>query len=317
MSIYQCKICSQESTSKQGLGIHIAHKHKISSKEYYDTHLKQDGDGKCEECGKDTGFGNGRYNRFCCSQCITLNHRKALKNNPERFAAYKATMSGHMKRRWSDPKTPDMIALKENSCQTRAKLVSKMSKQERLERFSWYYTMDPEKLEKHIEKAGEIALKNQPNGYGHCKQGVFKPRNPKKYVGDAENIQYRSWLEFRMMSYLDNQAEVIRWASEEIAVPYLSPKDKRMHRYFPDFWVEIKMADGKIVRKIIEIKPSQECLPPVPPKKETKTSRMRYAKACLTFSVNQAKWNSCKQFCAENNFEFLVMTEKDLGVIYG
>jgi hypothetical protein len=69
-------------------------------------------------------------------------------------------------------------------------------------------------------------------------QGRFKPKNPKKYMGDPTNIIYRSGWEFKLMRYLDVHPDVIEWGSEELIVPYRSPIDGRMHRYFPDFLVK-------------------------------------------------------------------------------
>ena len=75
-------------------------------------------------------------------------------------------------------------------------------------------------------------------------QGRFKPDNPQKYKGDSSNIIYRSGWELRLMRYLDKHPHVTRWNSEEIIVPYRSPIDGKMHRYFPDFYVE-KVFHGK------------------------------------------------------------------------
>ena len=69
-------------------------------------------------------------------------------------------------------------------------------------------------------------------------QGRFKPDNPQKYKGDASNIIYRSGWELKLMRYLDKHPHVTRWNSEEIIIPYRSPIDGKMHRYFPDFYVE-------------------------------------------------------------------------------
>ena len=77
-------------------------------------------------------------------------------------------------------------------------------------------------------------------------KGRFSPKNPKKYAGDPTNIIYRSLWELRVMKYLDENAGVLEWRSEEIAIPYKSPVDGRYHRYFPDFIVKAKTADGAI-----------------------------------------------------------------------
>ena len=38
------------------------------------------------------------------------------------------------------------------------------------------------------------------------------------------------------MVYCDNNESVIEWGSEEVVIPYKSPWDGRIHRYFPDFF---------------------------------------------------------------------------------
>ena len=54
------------------------------------------------------------------------------------------------------------------------------------------------------------------------------------------------------MSYCDRNQDIVEWASEEMFVPYVSPIDKKIHRYFYDFLV--KTSSGKKV--MIEIKKS-------------------------------------------------------------
>ena len=49
-------------------------------------------------------------------------------------------------------------------------------------------------------------------------KGLYRPTNPKKYVGDPNRIVYRSLLERRFMLYCDRTPEIIAWASEEIAI---------------------------------------------------------------------------------------------------
>ena len=42
------------------------------------------------------------------------------------------------------------------------------------------------------------------------------------------------------MVYCDLNENILEWGSEEIAIPYRSPIDNRVHRYFPDFYVKLK-----------------------------------------------------------------------------
>ena len=70
--------------------------------------------------------------------------------------------------------------------------------------------------------------------------GRYIPKNPKKYKGDPSKVIYRSLWERRFMTYCDSSVSIVEWGSEEIIIPYLSPWDKKIHRYFPDFYIKTK-----------------------------------------------------------------------------
>lgn len=139
-------------------------------------------------------------------------------------------------------------------------------------------------------------------------QGLFKPKNPNKYAGNTKNIVYRSSWELTCMQKFDSDPNVIYWASEEVAVPYVSPKDNRIHRYYPDFIVKRKLADDSIKTFMLEVKRQDHVDPPKPGK-----SKQRYLLEALQWGVNQAKWKAAKRFCHERNWEFAVLTEKTAG----
>lgn len=140
-------------------------------------------------------------------------------------------------------------------------------------------------------------------------KGKFNPRNPQKYKGDPTNIIYRSTWEVRVMKYLDEHPNVIWWASEELPIPYLSPIDKKKHRYFPDFIAKIKKANGTVMTYIIEVKPEKQTKPPTQ-KRKTKT----FIQEAMTYEVNKAKWYAAEEFCKDHGWEFLIFTEKHLGI---
>ena len=71
-------------------------------------------------------------------------------------------------------------------------------------------------------------------------KGRYSPTYPKKYKGDHRNVVYRSLWERKFMVFCDLNENIIEWGSEEIAIPYRSPIDKKLHRYFPDFYVKLK-----------------------------------------------------------------------------
>ena len=141
-------------------------------------------------------------------------------------------------------------------------------------------------------------------------KGKFKPKNPHKYKGNADNIVYRSSWECKFMSRLDDREDVIEWASEEFSIPYTSPVDGKKHRYFPDFYVKFKTTDGKDKIFVIEIKPHKQV---EEPKKRSKVTR-QYINEVTTYAVNMAKWAAAREFCSDNGFEFQIMTEHHLGI---
>jgi len=136
-------------------------------------------------------------------------------------------------------------------------------------------------------------------------KGIYKPTNPKKYVGDPNRIVYRSLLERRMMLYCDRNPSIINWASEELPIRYFNPIDKKWHRYFVDFI--IKTDKGK--KLLIEIKPSRQTKLPKPPKKKTKA----YMRESFEYIKNQAKWQAATAYAEDNGAEFKIITEKELG----
>ena len=136
-------------------------------------------------------------------------------------------------------------------------------------------------------------------------RGLFRPTNPKKYVGNTKQIVYRSLLERRFMRYCDLNQDILYWASEELPVRYYNPLDKKYHRYFPDFVVKTVNND----KYMIEIKPSRQVVKPKPPKKKTKS----YMRESFEYIKNQAKWQAAKSYCDDNGMQFKLITEKDLG----
>jgi hypothetical protein len=112
------------------------------------------------------------------------------------------------------------------------------------------------------------------------------------------------------MRYLDSHKDVLEWASEEIIIPYYSPVDKKIHRYYPDFWVRMKGQDNTINTMIIEIKPDAQTRQPVKKEKHPR----RYINELKTYGVNTAKWQAAQSYCQDRKWQFKVLTEKELGL---
>jgi len=140
--------------------------------------------------------------------------------------------------------------------------------------------------------------------------GKFVPTNKNKYIGDYTNIIYRSSWELKFMKYCDIKESVLQWGSEELIIPYYSPIDKKMHRYFPDFFMKVRNSRGEIKKYLVEIKPERFTKPPTSTKRRTK----QYLAEVNQYIVNQCKWAAAEEFCKDHLWEFLVLTEKDLKV---
>jgi hypothetical protein len=147
-------------------------------------------------------------------------------------------------------------------------------------------------------------------------QGRFRPKNPKKYMGDPTNIIYRSGWEFKLMRYLDIHPKVLQWGSEELIIPYRSPIDNRIHRYFPDFIVKQINKDGRKETILIEVKPKAQTIPPDISKARTKSGRQspKYINEVKTWGINQAKWEAAEEFCKDRGWKFQIMHEDHLGI---
>ena len=141
-------------------------------------------------------------------------------------------------------------------------------------------------------------------------KGYFKPRNPSKYMGDPTTIIYRSSWELKLMRYLDSHSDVIKWASEEFSIPYVSPIDGKVHRYFPDFLVKKRNQNKSIETVVIEVKPKIQTTAPTVQKKANK----RYIREVYTWGVNSAKWEAAKRYCDHREWKFVIMTENELGI---
>ena len=136
-------------------------------------------------------------------------------------------------------------------------------------------------------------------------QGKYRPSFPRKYKGDPSNVIYRSYWEYTFMNWCDITPSVEELGSEELVIHSIAPVDGRRHRYFPDFYVKI----GK-KKYLVEVKPYKQTKEPKTQKRNTK----RYINEVVTYAVNQAKWKAATEFCVDNGWEFMLITEKELKI---
>jgi hypothetical protein len=146
--------------------------------------------------------------------------------------------------------------------------------------------------------------------YTKTYKGRFRVVNAVKYKGDITNIVYRSLWELKFMKWCDSSVSVIEWGSETVIIPYISPIDNKVHRYFVDFYIKVRTKTNTIEKYLIEIKPEKFTKPPDIPKKQTK----RFIDEVFQYGVNDAKWKAAFEFCKDRNMKFVILTEKDLGI---
>jgi hypothetical protein len=138
----------------------------------------------------------------------------------------------------------------------------------------------------------------------------YKPSYPQKYKGDSNNIICRSSWERKFCRWCDLNESVLEWGSEEFSIPYLSPLDGRIHKYYPDFIIKVQEQSGKIKTYVIEVKPKKQTAPPKQKSRVTKS----YIYEAKTYAVNQAKWKAAVEWCADRLLEFKIITEEELGI---
>jgi hypothetical protein len=141
-------------------------------------------------------------------------------------------------------------------------------------------------------------------------KGKFKPSFPEKYVGNPSSIIYRSLWELKFLKYCDTNENILEYASEELAIPYISPVDGKTHKYFPDVYIKVKEPDGSIKKYLIEIKPYKQTIAPPKPKRQTKG----YIYEVYEYAKNQSKWEAAREYCKDRGWTFRILTENE---IYG
>lgn len=152
-------------------------------------------------------------------------------------------------------------------------------------------------------------IKNlRPDRKSRYTQGYFTPLFPEKYIGDVHKIIYRSSYEHIFYMTLDLDPSVKRWAAESMKIEYISPVDKRIHRYFPDAYIE-KVVKGEQVKIIAEIKPLAFLTPPEKKQGGTLKQRARYLENLKKYVIIQAKKRATEKYALKMGYKYLFITE--------
>lgn len=134
-------------------------------------------------------------------------------------------------------------------------------------------------------------------------QSIFYPKHPEKYKGKTYPFARSSW-ERSFMEYFDNNPQIIEWASEPLAIPYIKPTDGKVHRYIPDFIVVYRDTSGNTRVELLEIKPYAQTR-----QSRSKKPMVRLAET-TTWAINTAKWLAAQEWCKQRNITFRILTEK-------
>jgi hypothetical protein len=132
-------------------------------------------------------------------------------------------------------------------------------------------------------------------------QGPYTVKNPAKYVGKG-TPRYRSGWELSFMIFLDNNDNVMQWASESIQIPYRNPVTGKQSIYIPDFLITYRTRQNTLIAEVIEIKPKKQSII------ESKMNN----RDRMVVAVNYAKWDSATKWCNRNGLKFRVLTEEDM-----
>ncbi len=133
-------------------------------------------------------------------------------------------------------------------------------------------------------------------------QGIFKIKNPEKYVGTGLP-KYRSSWEHTFMLFCDNNPSIQQWASESIKIPYRDPLTGKQTVYVPDFFIVYLDRNLKRHAELIEIKPANQML-------REKVGKNPYNQA--QYVKNMAKWAAASNWAKQNGVRFRVINENDI-----
>jgi hypothetical protein len=160
-------------------------------------------------------------------------------------------------------------------------------------------------------------------------QGNFIPKFKDKVIklNSQGGVYYRSSWELKIMTWLDNSEKVTKWCAECITIPYqmthFDDGDVRVksHTYYPDFYYEMQLTDGRIKKVIAEVKPKKEFEMVVAlqekrlqiPDASAKVKKLKNFEYDLKMAQkNRDKWNTMIKYCEKKGYDFIVITEDHL-----
>lgn len=132
-------------------------------------------------------------------------------------------------------------------------------------------------------------------------QGFFEIVNKDKYVGTALP-KFRSSWELAFMRMCDQHPNIIKWASENVKIPYRHPLTGQYRNYVPDFMIQYIDKNNKPHVELIEIKPSDQ----------TTMESAKTRKQKEQVIINSEKWRAAHEWCKRKGIRFKVINEKQI-----
>lgn len=132
-------------------------------------------------------------------------------------------------------------------------------------------------------------------------QGTYEVSNTQKYVGTKAPF-YRSSWELAFMRMCDAHPNILKWASENVKIPYMNPITGKYANYVPDFMIQYIDKDGKEHVELIEIKPSNQ----------TTMENARTKGHQVQTAINAAKWTAAQEWSQRKGIRFKVINEDQI-----
>lgn len=136
-------------------------------------------------------------------------------------------------------------------------------------------------------------------------QGKYMPIHKQKYLGNWNDINFRSRWELLTFKYCDLSDKVIYWNSEEVIVPYVCSTDGKIHNYHVDLFVQWKNGS----RMLVEVKPEKDAKPAKQGKNRNPNTILNET---FVYEKNKSKWKAAEIFAKDRGMVFQVWTEPAL-----
>lgn len=223
------------------------------------------------------GFGKSNKGKKCTEDQKQKMKERMLLNNPFRGQKHTEETRQKMSKNHADikgDKNPYLRSLQNPENRKRAS-ERKKAQWDNLKK-------NPEKYAAFCEHRSKVSAELMqkglmPSNKNHCSGHFYSERQDK-------NILYRSSYEHRFLSICEKNIEIKEFDTCHFSLPY-NFNDKKKN-YIPDF----KVSYINDTCSLVEIKPFN----------------------LLHDPQNRKKFETAEKFCQQNNFDFLLITEKDL-----